>query len=57
MKKSLYLRVIGAGWAAFEYEHLADLKTEFDSRNVSVGEGARGETADSGRVGRCESCA
>ena len=39
-KKKLYLRDENYNWKQFEYESIEDLKSEFNSRNISIGDGA-----------------
>ena len=36
-KKTLYLRYENYNWKQFEYESIEDLKSEFNSRNISIG--------------------
>ena len=39
-KKTLYLRYENYNWKQFEYESIEDLKSEFNSRNISIGDRA-----------------
>ena len=39
-KKTLYLKDENYNWKQFEYESIEDLKSEFESRNISIGNGA-----------------
>ena len=38
-KKTLYLKDENYNWKQFEYESIEDLKSEFESRNISIGYG------------------
>ena len=39
-KKTIYLKDENYNWKQFEYESIEDLKSEFESRNISIGYGA-----------------
>ena len=36
-KKTIYLKDENYNWKQFEYESIEDLKSEFESRNISIG--------------------
>ena len=38
--KTIYLRDENYNWKSFEYNELSDLKTEFEARKISIGDGA-----------------
>ena len=39
-KKTIYLKDENYNWKQFEYESIEDLKSEFESSNISIGNGA-----------------
>jgi hypothetical protein len=36
--KTLYLWVSGKGWTPFQYNELSELATEFEARNIKLGD-------------------
>ena len=51
--KTLYLWVSGKGWTPFQYNELSELASEFEARNIKLGDGC--ELGDGCKLGyRCE---
>ena len=51
--KTIYLWVSGKGWTPFQYNELSELSSEFEARNIKLGDGC--ELGDGCKLGyRCE---
>lgn len=47
--KTIYLWVSGKGWTPFQYNELSELSSEFEARNIKLGDGC--ELGDGCKLG------